>query len=395
MTLVANDVVIVSAVRTPIGSFLGSLSELKAHDLGSTVIKELLKRANVKSNEISEVILGQALTAGQGQNPARQAAIKANIPNEVPASLTNMLCGSGLKAVAFGYQAIKSGDATAVVAGGQECMSQAPHVINMRSGVKLNDATMKDSMVYDGLTDAFHNVHMGVTAENIATKFGITRLEQDQYACSSQSKAVSAVEAGHFSQEIVPVVIQTRKGDVIVDKDEYPKPGTTVEGLQKLKPVFQKDGSVTAGNASGLNDGAAAVLLMNYATAQARGITPLARIVAISSAGVEPSLMGTGPIPAVTAVLAKAGWGKEEVDLFELNEAFAAQSIACLRELGLDESKVNISGGAIALGHPIGASGARVLVTLIYALRRQGLKKGVAALCVGGGMGIAIAVEVV
>ncbi|KAL1453192.1 hypothetical protein WDU94_007357 [Cyamophila willieti] len=395
MTLAANDVVIVSAARTPIGSFLGSLSELKAHDLGSTVIKEVLKRADLKPNEISEVILGQALTAGQGQNPARQAAIKANIPNEVPASLTNMLCGSGLKAVAFGYQAIKSGDATAVVAGGQECMSQAPHVINIRSGVKLNDATMKDSMVYDGLTDAFHNIHMGVTAENIAAKFGITRLEQDQYACSSQSKAVSAVEAGYFSKEIVPVVIQTRKGDVVIDKDEYPKPGTSVEGLQKLKPVFQKDGTVTAGNASGLNDGAAAVLLMNYATAQARGIAPLARIVAISSAGVEPSLMGTGPIPAVTAVLVKAGWGKEEVDLFELNEAFAAQSIACLRELGLEESKVNISGGAIALGHPIGASGARVLVTLIYALQRQGLKKGVAALCVGGGMGIAIAIEVV
>lgn len=393
MVLSDNDVVIVSAARTPIGSFLGSLSELKAHDLGSTAIKEVLKRANVLPNEISEVILGQALTAGQGQNPARQASIKANIPNEVPASLVNMLCGSGLKSVGFAYQAIKSGDATAIVAGGQECMSQAPHVINIRNGIKLNDAEMKDSMVFDGLTDAFHNIHMGITAENIAKKWSISRLEQDEYAYQSQVKTAKAQEGGYFDEEIVPVVISTRKGDVVVAKDEYPKANTTVEALQKLRPVFQKDGTVTAGNASGINDGAAAVLLMSYKTAQARNIQPLARIVAMSSAGVEPTLMGTGPIPAVNAVLAKAGWSKEEVDLFELNEAFAAQSIACLRELGLDEAKVNVSGGAIALGHPIGASGTRVLVTLLYALKRLNKSKGVASLCVGGGMGIAIAIE--
>lgn len=393
MVLSENDVVIVSAARTPIGSFLGSLSELKANDLGSTTIKEVLKRANVQPNEVSEVILGQALTAGQGQNPARQASIKADIPNEVPASLVNMLCGSGLKSVAFAYQAIKSGDASIVVAGGQECMSQAPHVINIRNGVKLNDAQMKDSMVYDGLTDAFHNIHMGITAENIAKKWSISRSEQDEYACKSQAKAAKAQDGGYFDEEIVPVVINTRKGDVVVSKDEYPKANTTVEGLQKLKPVFQKDGTVTPGNASGINDGAASVLLMNYKTAQGRNIQPLVRIVAISSAGVEPTIMGTGPIPAVIAVLAKAGWSKEEVDLFELNEAFAAQSIACVRELGLDDSKVNVSGGAIALGHPIGASGTRVLVTLIYALQRLNKNRGVASLCVGGGMGIAIAVE--
>lgn len=388
-----DDVVIVAAARTPIGSFLGSFSELKAHDLGSIVIQEVLKRANISPSDVSEVILGQALTAGQGQNPARQASIKAQIPNEVPASLVNMLCGSGLKSVAFAYQAIKSGDASIVIAGGQECMSQAPHVINIRNGVKLNDATMKDSMVFDGLTDAFHNIHMGNTAENIAKKWNISRVEQDAYANQSQARTVLAQEEGQFQEEIVPVVVPKRSNSVTVSEDEYPKRDTTVEKLLKLKPVFEKDGTVTAGNASGINDGAAAVLLTTAKIAQSKNIAPLAKIVAISSAGVDPSVMGTGPIPAVNAVLLKAGWSKEDVDLFELNEAFAAQSIACLRELGLDEKKVNVFGGAIALGHPIGASGARVLVTLIYALRHLKKKKGIASLCVGGGMGIAIAVE--
>ncbi|CAK9804493.1 Acetyl-CoA acetyltransferase, cytosolic [Anthophora quadrimaculata] len=390
----ADDVVIVSAVRTPIGSFCGSLSSLKASDLGSIVIKESLARANVEPKDVSEVVLGQVLTAGQGQNPARQAAMKAGIPVTVPAYLINMLCGSGLKAVMNGYMSIKAGENQIVVAGGQESMSQAQHVTYLRNGVKMGECNLKDSLLFDGLTDAFHGIHMGVTAENISKDFNIRREEQDEYAAESQQRTETAITSGYFDKEIIPVTIPTKKEPIIMDKDEYPKFGTTIETLQKLKPVFLKtDGTITVGNSSGINDGAAALVLMKARTAVQRGLSPLAKIVAVAEAGVEPRIMGTGPIPAVELVLQKAKWTKEEVDLYELNEAFASQSIACVRGLGLDRKKVNINGGAIALGHPIGASGARVLVTLLHSLERTGGNKGIASLCVGGGMGVAIAIQ--
>ncbi|CAK9819325.1 Acetyl-CoA acetyltransferase, cytosolic [Anthophora plagiata] len=390
----ADDVVIVSAVRTPIGSFCGSLSSLKASDLGSVVIKESLARVNVEPADVSEVVLGQVLTAGQGQNPARQAAMKAGIPITVPAYLINMLCGSGLKAVMNGYMSIKAGENQIVVAGGQENMSLAQHVTYLRNGVKIGECNLRDSLLFDGLTDAFHGIHMGITAENISKDFNISREEQDEYAVESQQRTETAITSGYFDKEIVPVTIPTKKEPIIMDKDEYPKFGTTIESLQKLKPVFLKtDGTITVGNSSGINDGAAALVLMKAGTAVQRGLSPLAKIVAVAETGVEPRIMGTGPIPAVELVLQKAKWTKEEVDLYELNEAFASQSIACVRGLGLDHKKVNINGGAIALGHPIGASGARVLVTLLHSLERTGGNKGIASLCVGGGMGVAIAIQ--
>ncbi|KAK0093411.1 hypothetical protein PV326_013580 [Microctonus aethiopoides] len=392
--MTGRDVVIVSGARTPIGSFCGSLSSLKASDLGSIVIKESLARANLKPSDVSEVILGQALTAAQGQNPARQAAIKAGIPISVPAYLINMVCGSGLKSVMNAYLTIKSGEGEIIVAGGQESMSQSPHAIYLRNSIKMGDGTMIDTMIFDGLTDAFASVHMGITAENIAKNFTISRVEQDNYAAKSQQKAQVAITAGYFNKEIIPVTVTNRKQSVIISSDEFPKADTTIEGLGKLRPVFLKsEGTVTAGNASGINDGAAAVVLMSAEAAKNAGISVLAKIVAVAQAGVEPDVMGTGPIPAVELVLKKANWTKDEVDLYELNEAFAVQSIACLKELGLNPEKVNINGGAIALGHPIGASGTRILVTLLYALERTGGKKGVASLCIGGGMGIAIAIE--
>ncbi|KAK3593839.1 hypothetical protein CHS0354_011440 [Potamilus streckersoni] len=391
----AEEVVVVSAVRTAVGNLNGSLSSFPAHDLGSTCIKEALNRSKVRPDMVSEVILGQVLTAGEGQNPARQASINAGIPITVPAASVNMLCGSGLRAVAMGYQAIKSGDSRIVVAGGQESMSRAPHSVHMRAGVKFGDSTLMDTMMKDGLIDAFNNYHMGITAENVAKQWNVSREDQDQFALKSQLKCAAALQAGHFNSEIVPVVVQTRAGTQEIRQDEFPRPDSTIEGLQNLRPVFIKDGSgtVTAGNASGINDGAAVVVLMSRYDAEQNGMTPLARIVSWAQAGVDPSVMGTGPIPATKIALEKAGWSINDVDLFELNEAFAAQSVAVIRELGLDPSKVNISGGAIALGHPIGASGARILVTLLHALGRTGGKRGVAALCIGGGMGIAMCVE--
>lgn len=389
-----SDVVIISAVRTPIGSFHGSLSSLKGADLGSIVIKESLVRAHVKPVDISEVIIGQVLTAGQGQNPARQAAVKAGIPISVPAYTINMLCGSGLKAVLNGYVSIKAGESQIVIAGGQESMSQSPHILQIRDGVKLGDCNLIDHILFDGLTDSFHGIHMGITAENVAKDFKVSREEQDEFAVKSQEKVQAAVTAGHFTKEIIPVTVPTRKESIIVNKDEFPKSGTTVERLQKLKPVFLKaEGTVTAGNSSGINDGAAAVVLMSAEIAIKKGLSPLAKIVAVAQVGVDPRIMGTGPIPAIELVLQKAKWTKEEVDLYELNEAFAAQAIACVRTLGLDLHKVNINGGAIALGHPVGASGTRILVTLLHSLERIDGNKGVAALCIGGGMGIAIAVQ--
>ncbi|XP_016957498.1 acetyl-CoA acetyltransferase [Drosophila biarmipes] len=388
-----SDVFIVSAARTPIGSFNGTLSKLKASDLGSVVIQEVLRRANVEGQQVSEVILGQALTAGQGQNPARQAALKAGLPIQVPAYGINMLCGSGLKTVALGYQAIRSGDAQIVVAGGQESMSLAPHVMNLRQGVKMGPGTLVDSMIQDGLTDAMENIHMGITAENLAEKYQISREAQDAFAVQSQNRAEEAQKSGYFDKEIVPVEIKDRKGTQIFSKDEYIKPGSTVEGIQKLRAAFKEGGTITAGNASGVNDSAAAVLLVSGEEVAKKGLKPLAKIVGWTQSGIEPKVMGLGPVTAVEALLAKINWKREEVDLYELNEAFAAQSLAVLQELQLDASKVNVNGGAIALGHPIGASGARVLVTLLYALERTGGRRGIASLCIGGGMGIALAVE--
>ncbi|KAK6986624.1 acetyl-CoA acetyltransferase [Biomphalaria glabrata] len=390
-----SDVVILSATRTPIGSFNGSLSGLAAHELGSIAIKEALNRAGVKSDEVSEVIMGQVLTGGQGQNPVRQASVKAGIPYSVPACGVNMLCGSGLRSVVLAFQAIKSGDATIVVAGGQESMSKAPHCIHIRNGAKFGDASLVDTMLSDGLTDAFNNYHMGITAENVAKQWGITKEEQDNFALASQHKCEAAQKGGHFKEEIVPVIVQSRDGAKQITQDEFPRSGCTIEGFQKLRPAFVKDGTgtVTAGNASGINDGAAAIVVSSQDEALRRGIKPLARIVSWAQSGVDPSIMGTGPIPATRKALEKAGWQIEEVDLFELNEAFAAQSLAVVKELGCDPNKVNVNGGAIALGHPIGASGARILTTLLYALRAHNKRKGVAALCVGGGMGIAVCVE--
>ncbi|HEV2301933.1 MAG TPA: acetyl-CoA C-acetyltransferase [Stellaceae bacterium] len=387
-----SDIVIASAARTAVGAFNGGLGSLPAHKLGEVAIAEAMRRARIEPKEVSEVILGQILAAGEGQNPARQAAVAAGIPFEVTAYGVNQLCGSGLRAVALGYQAIRGGDSDIVVAGGQESMSQAPHCIHLRGGVKMGDAQLVDTMIRDGLWDAFNGYHMGNTAENVAQRWQITREEQDRFAARSQAKAEAAQKEGRFKDEIVPVRIETRRGEVVVDADEYPKHGTTVEVLAKLRPAFDKNGTVTAGNASGINDGAAAVVLMTAAAAQQRGLEPLARIVSWATAGVDPAIMGTGPIPASRMALKKAGWSKDDLDLVEANEAFAAQACAVNKDLGWDTDKVNVNGGAIALGHPIGASGARVLVTLLYEMQRRNAKKGLATLCIGGGMGIAMCV---
>jgi acetyl-CoA C-acetyltransferase len=388
-----TDVVIAAAARTPIGAFNGALSALPAHELGKIAIVEALKRAKVEPGDVSEVVLGHVLSAGEGQNTARQAAIKAGIPIEKTAYAINQVCGSGLRAVALGFQAIKVGDSRIVVAGGQESMSLAPHCMHLRGGVKMGNAELVDTMIKDGLWDAFNGYHMGNTAENVAQKWQITREEQDKFALASQHKAEAAQKAGRFKDEIVPVTVKTRKGDVVVDADEYPRHGATLEAMQKLRPAFDKNGTVTAGNASGLNDGAAALVLMSADDAARRGVTPLARIVAWATAGVDPAVMGSGPIPASRLALEKAGWKKEDLDLIEANEAFAAQACAVNKDLGWDTSKVNVNGGAIALGHPIGASGARVLTTLLFEMQKRGAKKGLATLCIGGGMGIAMCVE--
>lgn len=387
------EVVITSAVRTPVGSFNGSLSTMPAHALGEVVIKEALKRADTAAAEVSEVILGQVLNAGEGQNPARQASVNAGVPVEVPAWGVNQLCGSGLRAVALGYQAILNGDSDVVVAGGQENMSLAPHCAHLRNGQKMGDMKYIDTMLKDGLIDAFHGYHMGNTAENVANQWQITREDQDTFAALSQSKAASAQEAGKFADEIAPVTVKTRKGDIVVDQDEYIRPGTTAEKLGGLRAAFDKDGTVTAGNASGINDGAAAVVLMSAEAAAKKGLTPLARIKSWAQSGVDPSIMGTGPIPASRAALEKAGWSVDDLDLVEANEAFAAQACAVNKDLGWDTDKVNVNGGAIAIGHPIGASGARVLVTLLHEMQKRDAKKGLATLCIGGGMGIAMCVE--
>ena len=388
-----DDIVIVGAARTPVGAFNGALGSLSAHELGAVAIEDALKRAGVEGREVSEVILGQILTAGEGQNPGRQASIAAGIPVESPAWLVNQLCGSGLRAVALGYQAILNGDASIVVAGGQESMSMAPHCAHLRNGTKMGSLEMVDTMIKDGLWDAFNGYHMGTTAENVAKQWQITRAQQDEFAVASQNKAEAAQKAGKFKDEIAPVTIKTRKGDVVVDTDEYPRHGATLDGMTKLRPAFAKDGTVTAGNASGINDGAAAVVLMTAADASKRGKTPLARIVSWAHAGVDPSIMGTGPIPASRAALKKAGWNVGDLDLVEANEAFAAQACAVNKDLGWDTGKVNVNGGAIAIGHPIGASGARVLVTLLHEMGKRNAKKGLATLCIGGGMGIAMCVE--
>ena len=389
-----DDVVIVSATRTPVGAFNGAFASLPAHELGKTAIKAALDRAGVEAPRVSEVILGQILTAGQGQNPARQASINAGIPVETPAWGVNQLCGSGLRSVALGYQAIVNGDSEIVVAGGQESMSVAPHCAHLRSGVKMGNFEMIDTMIKDGLWDAFNGYHMGTTAENVARQWQITRQQQDAFAVASQNKAEAAQKSGRFKDEITPVTVKTRKGDVVVDADEYPKHGTTLEAISKLRPAFDKEGTVTAANASGINDGAAAVVLMKASEAAKLGKTPLARIVSWAQAGVDPKIMGTGPIPSSRAALKKAGWNVGDLDLVEANEAFAAQACAVNKDLGWDTNKVNVNGGAVALGHPIGASGARILVTLLYELQRRKLKKGIAALCLGGGNAVALAVEV-
>ncbi len=389
----ATEVVIASAARTPVGAFNGSLSSLPASELGRAAISAALKRAKVAPEEVSEVIMGQILTAGTGQNPARQAAMGAGIPAEKTALVINQLCGSGLRAVALGFQSIRNGDADIVVAGGQESMSQAPHCANMRNGQKLGALELVDTMLVDGLWDAFHGYHMGNTAENVAKQFKIGRDVQDAFAAASQQKAEAAQKAGRFVDEITPVTIKGRKGDTVVDKDEHLRHGTTVETLSGLRPAFDKEGSVTAGNASGINDGAAVAVLMTAAAAKARGITPMAKIVSWATSGVDPSIMGTGPIPASRAALDKAGWSIGDLDLVEANEAFAAQACAVNQELGWNADIVNVNGGAIALGHPIGASGARVLTTLLFEMARRDAHRGLATLCIGGGMGIAMCVE--
>jgi acetyl-CoA C-acetyltransferase len=387
------EIVIASAARTPVGSFNGAFTALPAHALGTVAMQAAMQRAGVKPEEVDEVILGQILTAGAGQNPARQAAIGAGIPVERTAFGINQLCGSGLRAVALAAQQIATGDAAIVVAGGQESMTQAPHAANLRAGQKMGGLELVDTMLKDGLWDAFHGYHMGNTAENVAEKYQITREQQDAFAAESQRRAGEAMKAGRFKDEIVPVTVKTRKGDVVVADDEYPRPETTAEVLAKLRPAFSKDGTVTAGNASGINDGAAAVVVMSAAEAAKRGVTPLARIVSWATAGVDPSIMGTGPIPASRKALKKAGWDIASIDLIEANEAFAAQACAVNKDLGWDPAKVNVNGGAIALGHPIGASGARVLNTLLFEMRRRGVKRGLATLCIGGGMGVAMCVE--
>ena len=388
-----DDIVIVSAARTPVGAFNGAFANLPAHELGRTAIQAAMQRAGVEAACVNEVIMGQILTAGQGQNPARQASIAAGIPVESPAWGVNQLCGSGLRSVALGFQQIANGDAEIVVAGGQESMSMAPHAQHLRQGVKMGAFEMIDTMIKDGLWDAFNGYHMGNTAENVAKQWQITRQMQDEFAVASQNKTEAAMAAGKFKDEIVPVLIKSRKGDIVVDTDEYPKKGVTLESISKLRPAFEKEGTVTAASASGINDGAAAVVLMKASEAAKLGKTPLARVVSWAQAGVDPSIMGTGPIPASRAALKKAGWKKEDLDLIEANEAFAAQACAVNKDLGWDTSKVNVNGGAIAIGHPIGASGTRVLVTLLYEMQKRNAKKGLATLCIGGGMGIAMCVE--
>jgi acetyl-CoA C-acetyltransferase len=393
MSVQTDPIVIVSARRTPVGSFSGALSALPAHELGKIAIKAALEDAKVKPEDVDEVIMGQVLTAGCGQNPARQAAIAAGIPQEKTAYTINQVCGSGLRTIALGLQAIANGDASIVVAGGQENMSLSPHALHMRNGTKMGNVEMVDTMIKDGLWDAFNGYHMGSTAENIAEKYQITRADQDNFAASSQNKAEEAIKAGRFKAEIVAVTIKSKKGDTIVDADEFPRPGVTAEGLSKLRPAFKSDGTVTAGNASGINDGAAAVVLMRESEAKKRGLPVFATIKSWATAGVDPAVMGTGPIPASRKALEKAGWTVKDLDLIESNEAFAAQSCCVMKELGLDAAKVNVNGGAIAIGHPIGASGARVLTTLLHEMARRDAKKGLVTLCIGGGMGIAMCVE--
>jgi len=389
----AQSIVIAAAARTPVGSFNGAFADTPAHVLGATAIREALARAGVDPKEVDEVIMGQILTAAQGQNPARQAAMAAGIPQETTAWGLNQLCGSGLRAVAVGMQQIQTGDASVIVAGGQESMSMAPHAQHLRAGVKMGDLKLIDTMIKDGLTDAFYGYHMGNTAENVARQWQLTRDEQDRFAVASQNKAEAAQKAGRFKDEIVPVTIKTRKGDVIVDADEYIRHGATLEAMQKLRPAFDKEGTVTAANASGINDGAAAVVLMTEAEAARRGVAPLARIVSWATAGVDPQVMGTGPIPSSRKALEKAGWKVEDLDLVEANEAFAAQACAVNKDMGWDPQIVNVNGGAIAIGHPIGASGARVLNTLLFEMKRRSARKGLATLCIGGGMGVAMCVE--
>ena len=388
-----DDIVIVGAVRTPVGAFNGALGTVPAHELGKVAIKAAMDRAGVEPSRVSEVILGQVLAAGEGMNPARQASIGAGIPIEVPAWGVNQVCGSGLRAVALGYQAIANGDSDIAVVGGQESMSLSPHCAHLRNGVKMGNFDMVDTMIKDGLWDIFNGYHMGNTAENVARQWQITRQQQDEFAVGSQKKAEAAQKAGRFADEITPVTGKSRKGDIVVDTDEYPKHGTTLDVIAKLKPAFDKEGTVTAANASGINDGAAAMVLMKASEAARLGKTPLARIVAWAQAGVDPKIMGTGPIPASRAALKKAGWSVNDLDLIEANEAFAAQACAVNKDLGWDTDKVNVNGGAIAIGHPIGASGARVLVTLLHEMQKRNAKKGLATLCIGGGMGIALCVE--
>jgi acetyl-CoA C-acetyltransferase len=388
-----SEIVIVSAARTAVGSFNGAFAAVPAHELGAAVIKAVIERAKIEPGDVDEVILGQILTAAQGQNPARQAAMKAGVPQEKTAWGLNQLCGSGLRAVALGMQQIATGDADIIVAGGQESMSQAPHAAHLRSGTKMGDLKFTDTMLKDGLIDVFYGYHMGNTAENVATKWQISRDEQDRFAVASQNKAEAAQKAGRFKDEIVPFTVPGRKGDTIVDQDEYIRAGTTLEAVAKLKPAFSKEGSVTAANASGINDGAAAVVLMTAAEAQKRGLRPLARIASWATAGVDPAVMGSGPIPASRKALEKAGWKAKDLDLVEANEAFAAQALAVNKDMAWDPAIVNVNGGAIAIGHPIGASGGRVLVTLLHELERRNGKKGLATLCIGGGMGIAMTLE--
>jgi acetyl-CoA C-acetyltransferase len=389
-----DDVVIVAALRTGVGKFGGTLAKIPASDLGAKVIAALLAKTGVKPEQVSEVILGQVLTAAAGQNPARQASLRGGLPDMVPAMTINKVCGSGLKATHLAAQAIKAGDADIVIAGGQESMSLAPHALNgARDGLRMMDGKLVDTMIVDGLWDVYNQYHMGVTAENVAKKAGVGRQEQDEFAAASQQKAEAAQKAGRFRDEIVPITIASRKGDIVFESDEYVRHGTTVESLAGLKPAFDKAGTVTAGNASGINDGAAAVMMMSASRAKSLGLAPLARIRAYSSAGVDPAYMGMGPVPASTLCLKKAGWTAKDLDLMEINEAFAAQAIAVNREMGWDTSKVNVNGGAIAIGHPIGASGCRILVTLLHEMVRRDAKKGLASLCIGGGMGVALAVE--
>ena len=388
-----TDIVIASAARTPVGSFSGAFTDTPAHDLGAVAIKAALQCAKVEPGEVDEVILGQVLTAGQGQNPARQAAMKAGVPQDKTAWSLNQVCGSGLRAVALGMLHVASGDANIIVAGGQESMSLSPHVAHMRAGTKMGDVKLVDSMIKDGLWDAFHGYHMGTTAENVAQKWQISREAQDKFAVASQNKAEAAQKSRRFKDEIVPVTVPSRKGDIVVDQDEYIRPGTTLDAVSKLKPAFSKDGTVTAGNASGLNDGAAALVVMSVSEAERRGLTPLARITSWATAGVDPKIMGTGPIPASRRALEKAGWKIADLDLIEANEAFAAQAIAVNKDMGWNTGIVNVNGGAIAIGHPIGASGARILVTLLHEMQKRDAKRGLATLCIGGGMGVALAVE--